>query len=117
MTTFPMPPNHVEHILVASPSSTVRQRVLEGLLPRACRVEQTTGGAEALCHLEKGLWQVLFLDRRLPDLDEEELCQTVRQRYPATKVVLLDNEKPPADDLVESLPDAVRVFYTPLERG
>jgi DNA-binding NtrC family response regulator len=55
-------------------------------------VEQASGGAEALVHLEKGSWEVLFLDRRLPDLDAEELRQTVRERYPAVVVVLLDNE-------------------------
>jgi DNA-binding NtrC family response regulator len=42
--------------------------------------------------LESGFWQVLFLDRRLPDLDAEELSQTVRQRYPGIEVVLLDPE-------------------------
>jgi len=36
-------------------------------------VEQASGGAEALDHLEKGVWQVLFLDRSLPDLNAEEL--------------------------------------------
>jgi DNA-binding NtrC family response regulator len=42
--------------------------------------------------LESGFWQVLFLDRRLPDLDAEELSQTVRRRFPAIEVVLLDQE-------------------------
>ncbi len=41
-------------------------------------------------HLESGFWQVLFLDRGLPDLDAEELSQTVRQRFPGVEVVLLD---------------------------
>jgi DNA-binding NtrC family response regulator len=87
-----MPPNYGDHVLVASPSSVVRQRVLEGLSPRTRRIEQATGGAEALLHLEKGLWQKLFLDRRLLDLDAEELCQTVRQCYPSVEVVFVDNE-------------------------
>jgi transcriptional regulator with GAF, ATPase, and Fis domain len=77
---------------VASPSSVVRQRVLDSLNPRARRVEHATGGAEALLHLEKGLWQKLFLDRRLPDLDAEELSQTVRLRYPSVEVVFVDND-------------------------
>ncbi len=92
MTTFPVTPSAAEHVLVASPSTAVRQRVLESLLPKTRRVEQARGGAEALVHLEKGCWEVLFLDRRLPDLDAEELRQTVRERYPAVAVVLLDNE-------------------------
>ena len=77
---------------MASPSSVVRQRVLDSLNPRARRFEHATGGAEALLHLEKGLWQKLFLDRRLPDLDAEELSQTVRQRYPSVEVVFVDND-------------------------
>jgi DNA-binding NtrC family response regulator len=109
MTTLPTPANYADHVLVASPSSVVRQRVLESLLPRTRRVEQASGGAEALDHLERGAWQVLFLDRHLPDLDAEELSQTVRQRYPAVEVVLLDNENDASDSIVESptaLPDS-----------
>jgi DNA-binding NtrC family response regulator len=102
MTTFPMPPNYADHVLVASPSSVVRQRVLESLLPSARRVEQASGGAEALVHLEKGSWQVLFLDRRLPDLDAEELSATVRKRYPAVEVVLLDTENDVSASVAES---------------
>ncbi|MGA2358113.1 MAG: sigma-54 dependent transcriptional regulator [Terriglobales bacterium] len=92
MTSFPIPPNYAEHILVASPSTVVRQRVLESLRSPVRRFEQASGGAEALVQLESGSWQVLFLDRRLPDLDAEELSQTVRQRYPGIEVVLLDPE-------------------------
>jgi DNA-binding NtrC family response regulator len=92
MTSFPIPPNYAEHILVASPSTVVRQRVLESLRSPVRRFEQASGGAEALVQLESGCWQVLFLDRRLPDLDAEELSQTVRQRYPGIEVVLLDPE-------------------------
>ena len=90
MTSLPIPPNHSAHVLVASPSTVVRQRVLETLGSAARRVEQASGGAEALVHLENGPWQVLFLDRCLPDLDAEELSQTIRQRFPGLEVVLLD---------------------------
>src|ERR1700674_2525293 len=92
MTSFPIPHNYAEHILVASPSNMVRQRVLESLRSPVRRFEQATGGAEAVVHLESGFWQVLFLDRRLPDLDAEELSQTVWQRFPGIEVVLLDPE-------------------------
>jgi DNA-binding NtrC family response regulator len=92
MTTFPIPPDGADHVLVASPSSVVRQKVLESLRPKVTRVEQAKGGAEALVHLEKGSWQLLLLDRRLPDLDAEELSATVRERYPSVEVVLLDND-------------------------
>ena len=99
MTTFPVPPNYGDHVLVATPSSVVRQRVLESLDPRAYRVEHASGGAEALLHLEKGPWHKLFLDRRLPDLDAEELGETVRQHYPGLEVVWVDDKN---DTVVES---------------
>ena len=92
MTSFPIPRSYADNILVASPSNVVRQRVLESLRSPLRHFEQATGGAEALVHLESGFWQVLFLDRRLPDLDAEELSHTVRQRYPEIEVVLLDPE-------------------------
>jgi len=92
MTSLPITPNCLGRVLVASPSTVVRQRVLQTLSSSPRRVEQATGGAEALVHLENGSWQVLFLDRRLPDLDAEELSQTVRQRYPEVEVVLVDAE-------------------------
>jgi transcriptional regulator with GAF, ATPase, and Fis domain len=78
----------------------VRQRVLESLDPRAYRVEHASGGAEALLHLEKGPWHKLFLDRHLPDLDAEELGETVRQHYPGLEVVWVDDEN---DTVVESV--------------
>ena len=90
MTSLPIPPNYPDHILVASPSPVVRQRVLESLRSPARRFEQASGGAEALVHLESGYWQALFLDRQLPDLDAEELSHTVRRRYPEIEVVLLN---------------------------
>src|SRR5712672_1867250 len=90
MTSAPLMPNYAEHILVASPSSVVRQRVLESLRSPVRRVEQASGGAEALDHLENGLWQVLFLDRSLPDLNTEELSEIIRQRFPNVEIVLLD---------------------------
>ncbi len=99
MTSLPIPPNYANHVLVASPSPVVRQRVLESLRSPARRFEQAAGGAEALVHLESGFWQVLFLDRRLPDLDAQELSDTVHQRFPDIEVVLLDPE-PDADGIV-----------------
>jgi DNA-binding NtrC family response regulator len=101
MTTFPVPNHYANHILVASPSPVVRQRVLESLRSPVRRFEQAVGGAEALVHLESGFWEVLFLDRRLPDLDAEELSHTVHQRFPGIEVVLLDPEndaEPPAPE-------------------
>jgi len=45
-----------------------------------------------LAKLEKGQSQVLFLDRRLLDLDAEEVLAVVQRRFPETQVVLLDSD-------------------------
>ena len=103
MTTYAIPPNYGDHILVASPNVLVRQQVLDSLRSPVRSFEQATGGAEALLHLENGGWQVLFLDRRLPDLDAEELSATVRRRFPEIEVVLLDSELDSAADSMNGI--------------
>jgi DNA-binding NtrC family response regulator len=99
MSSLPLASNRPGRVLVASPSSVIRQRILADLRIPSCRVEQASGGAEALVRLESDLWQTLFLDRHLPDLDAEELSATIRRRFPETEVVMLDAEaslEPPA---------------------
>lgn len=59
MTSLPTMTNSSSHVLVASPSPLVQQRLLESLRRSARRVEQATGGAAALVLLERGSWHVL----------------------------------------------------------
>lgn len=78
--------------LIASPNVAVREQILRKISGRCFPVQQVQGGADALAKLEKGDWQVLYLDRRLPDLDAEELRNIIGQRFPRIPVVLLDPE-------------------------
>jgi len=78
--------------LIASPSTLLREQVVSRLNGRCRPVQQAIGGAEALVKLEKGNCQVLFIDRRLPDLNAEELTAIIRQRFPAIQVVMLDSD-------------------------
>ena len=84
--------------LIASPDSILRAQVIQRLNGRCRPVQQALGGADALAKLEKGDCQVLFLDRRLPDLDAEELLATVQKRFPGIQVVLLDSNRDSAED-------------------
>ena len=79
-------------VLIASPSTFLRKQVLRSFDESGRAVYEARGGAEALVQLESGDWQVLFLDRRLPDLDAEELIQTIKRRFPGIEVVLLDSD-------------------------
>jgi DNA-binding NtrC family response regulator len=79
--------------LIASPSSVLREQVLNRLNGRCRPVQQVVGGADALAKLEVGDWQLLFLDRRVPDLDTEELIAIIHRRFPGIQVVLLDSDE------------------------
>ncbi|MFZ1010375.1 MAG: sigma-54 dependent transcriptional regulator [Candidatus Sulfotelmatobacter sp.] len=92
MTTFPSMARVAGGALIASASSSFRDQVLHNLNGRCRPVQQALGGAEALSKLEKGDWQVLFLDRRVPDLDTDELIAIIQRRFPGTQVVLLDSD-------------------------
>lgn len=94
--------------LIASPNSALRQQILQRLNGRCCRVQQALGGADALAKLEKGTWQVLFLDRRLPDLDSDELMAVIHKRFPDTEVVFLDSEGERSHDDENADSDGVR---------
>jgi DNA-binding NtrC family response regulator len=78
--------------LIASPSSALREQVEHRLNGRCRPVQQALGGADALVKLEKGDWQVLFLDRRIPDLATEELIAIIERRFPGIQVVMLDSD-------------------------
>jgi DNA-binding NtrC family response regulator len=92
MTAFPIRTRAAGGALIASPSSALREQVLHRLDGRFLPVQHALGGADALMKLEAGGWQVLFLDRRLPDLDSEELIATILLRFPGIQLVLLDSD-------------------------
>lgn len=79
--------------LIASPNQALREQLLRRLQGRCRPLQQALGGADALSKLEAGNWQVLFLDRHLPDLDAEELLAIIVRRFPEVKVVMLDSDQ------------------------
>jgi DNA-binding NtrC family response regulator len=92
MTAFPIVVRSPGGALIASASSALREHVLQNLKGRWRPVQHALGGAEALVKLEKGNWQVLFLDRHLPDLDSEELLAIVQRRFPGVQVMMVDSD-------------------------
>ncbi len=91
MTVFPSLSTVAGGALIASPNSAFREQVVDRLNGRCRPVQQVLGGAAALAKLEKGDWQLLFLDRRVSDLDSEELIAIIQKRFPGIQVVLLDS--------------------------
>src|SRR5579863_1309482 len=92
MTTASILPLSSGGVLVASPSTSFREQVRRSLQQERGMIHEVQGGADALVKLESGHWQLLFLDRRLNDLDVEELIEIIKLRYPGIEVVLLDSD-------------------------
>jgi len=92
MTSAAIFPSIVGGVLVASPSPSLREQVRQSLQHERGTIHEVHGGADALVKLESGDWQLLFLDRRLPDLDTEELTQIIKLRFPGIELVLLDSD-------------------------
>jgi DNA-binding NtrC family response regulator len=91
MPVFPIAVRAAGGALIASPSGALREQVRHSLNGRWRPVQQALGGADALAKLEEGGWQVLFLDRCLPDLDSNELVPIIQRRFPQIQVVMVDS--------------------------
>src|SRR5579884_343647 len=79
-------------VLVASSDALFRRYVVNTLNSDRWPVREALGGADALGKLESGSCHLLVLDRRLPDLDADELAQIIEVRFPGVEVVVLDPE-------------------------
>lgn len=77
-------------VLVASPRQQVRRKLIRRLWPDCAGIREVASGADALARLEGEDCGWLLLDRKLPDLDAEELAGTITRRFPRVRVVLLD---------------------------
>jgi DNA-binding NtrC family response regulator len=78
-------------ILIATPDALLRQRLGDCLRP-VSMVEEVSTGAQALSMLERRSARIVILDRKLPDLNCEELIGVVERQFPCTGVVLLDRD-------------------------
>jgi DNA-binding NtrC family response regulator len=84
----PAPAKHPATVLITSPDTSFRQKlksVLEGL---RWRVEEASGGAEALLYLNNHDCVAMILDSWLPDLEVSEFLSESRRRYPGTDVLM-----------------------------
>ena len=79
-------------VLVVSSNTRFRARVLKALAPQALPATEAAGGVEALLKLEENEFRTLVLDRKIHDLNVEELVATIRTRYPRVNVVMPEPE-------------------------
>ena len=99
-------------VIVASPNSGLRKQIVENFLLSRIAAGEALGGADALGQLETSECRLLLLDRRLPDLNAEELQQIIHNRFPGIDVLLLDESGHPAVPSQWRSADALRLFET-----
>lgn len=78
-------------VLVASPNPLFRNLFAAHAVARQDFVEEVSTGAHALAKLNSIPFDVLVLDRHLPDLDSQEIAQTARRRFTGLTVHLFDS--------------------------
>jgi len=76
-------------ILVVDDDRAVRESVAEILRAEGCRIECAADGRGALKLLERHTFTFVLSDVVMPGMDGYELFRRVRERYPATQVVLM----------------------------
>jgi len=99
-------------VIVASSNSGLRQQILQSLTLSRIAAAEAFGGADALGKLENSECQLLLLDRKLPDLDAEELLEIIHHRFPGIDVLLLDDAGRPALPSEWRSASAFRLFET-----
>src|SRR6266853_5137505 len=78
-------------VLVASSNEAFRRQWIGNPEYEAVDMEEAAGGADALAKLESKNWGEVLLDRRLHDLDVNEVIRIIRMRHPHLLVRLLDS--------------------------
>ena len=76
-------------MLIVSPNSEFREKVMERVRHTHGHADQASGGAEALAMLETTEYHALLLDHWLPDLDITELSEIVKAGFPNLQVFVV----------------------------
>jgi DNA-binding NtrC family response regulator len=84
-------PATTKRILVTSPNDAYRTKLCERLYLEASLVDEATGGADAVAKLDARGYDTVFLDKRLADLQAEEVAAILERRDAAVRVVFVDS--------------------------
>jgi DNA-binding NtrC family response regulator len=91
-------------IMVVDDEEIVRESLCQWFKKSGHVVETASSGFEALDKLEKHLFQLLFVDIKMPEMDGIELLEKVKTEYPDSMVVIIT-----AYGSIESAVKAMRI--------
>ena len=106
-------------VLIASSNEDFRRQWIGNPEYGAADVEEAAGGADALAKLESENWGEVLLDRRLHDLDVNEVLHIIRTRHPHLLVRLVDSDVNAiaAADVPEVANDSIPADFASLAEG
>ena len=76
-------------ILVVDDDEVVRCSHLRILAGSHCQVETALNGMQALQVMERGAFDVVLLDQRMPGLDGLAVLKTIKERWPESEVIVI----------------------------
>jgi DNA-binding NtrC family response regulator len=85
-------------VLVASSNESFRRLWAAKPGYESVEMEEAAGGADALAKLESENWGEVLLDRRLHDLDADEVLRIIHARHPHLLVRVVDSDRAAGDD-------------------
>jgi transcriptional regulator with GAF, ATPase, and Fis domain len=91
---FPAAHSDRYRVLIASSDPKLRNRPIAETGGQMVSIEEAPSGAQAIAKLRSFPFDLLILDRRLPDLDAEEVAEIVRKKFPGLRIQLVDSSEP-----------------------
>jgi DNA-binding response OmpR family regulator len=90
-----IPAAHQENcrVLIASSDPNIRNRSIAETGSENVSYEEAPSGAQAMARLRTMAFDLLILDRRLPDLNAEEVAEIVRKKFPGLRIQLVDSSE------------------------
>ncbi len=89
-------------ILIAEDEPRVAGAIAKGLRARGAAVDVALDGAQALFNARVYFYDVVLLDRDLPEVHGDDVCRTLRDEQPELKILMLTAARS-TDDVVEGL--------------
>lgn len=83
------PPSHSLNVLVVDDEECVRSTLADMIELCGHRSTQVAGGKQALEVLENEIFDFVFTDLSMPEIDGNELAREIRRRPPETRIILL----------------------------
>jgi transcriptional regulator with GAF, ATPase, and Fis domain len=90
MSLTPSSNSNSSAIIAISSNPVVRDRMIKALESCECTTFEANGGAEIMAHADSGSFDFAVLDRKLPDLDSDDVTRFLRQQNPNISYVLVD---------------------------